>query len=1043
MDVFVYDWSCVKLPMPIYFGIDPDSAPDVVYVTPDSGEGMCGMVYQRGSVSVKRLVRVYKSTVVGHNMYIQRPYVSAVVGYGMYSKPFTATAHSIWDRPSGPMTDIALVVYDYGCSFYVRKRDVTRLNHTITSLLTSIPRVTYNVDYWVETVTCSLLRTKFDTPNDKFYRVHAWCPDKLEYVANELHRVSGYKITLYEREIPHVTSFLNHCNILSSGWVRVKAPVGDMHTRSMSSYLGYSTISTCIELHVSHADITESSVNKPSIPLVLSMDIETYTPRHSSFPMSHNVDDNIRMIGTSTKWHGSTECRCVLFAINTVERDMDKSVHVVFESGTSCVIWYHSSTFTTDDGNAATLVLLDTEVDMIIAYMHYVKCMKPHVIIGWNHTSYDYSYICDRYYAMSRIRVNYSRSLVNKMSFETINWSSSAYKYNNFTLIRADGIVDIDVMQHLMKHETYKQYSLKYISTIELQYAKIDLPYHEIFKLLESKSYDDLITVATYCVRDTMAPMQILEKKRVWLTVVEMSRVVRSLPADLLVRGSGAKILSQVHYECKNVPWSSSRPYYVMNPELNKASTYTTYEGAYVIEPRPGLYDHVVSLDFASLYPSIIIHDNICYTTLIHAPGCHTIRCTDTDYAVVYVCLSREHIRAGLQPYVATPSVLACERDYIPAGCKEQLTSNKLLLRFVFNKRKTSVIPELIKRLIHERNKCKTSMKSCTPDERDTWDRRQYSYKIAANSIYGILGSKNNMLMFTIAAACVTARGRQHLADAQRIIEHHGGTVVYGDTDSCFLTIPGVRTYDEYTTRCSVICDDISKLNDGVVNMQFENMFVRLLLLGKKRYACLRRDGTIYRRGIASVRRTKSTYFTNTYNDLINIILDRSQAGLVLTYVKEIVFDVFGSTIEPDNLACLQRWSGQPSHLEQHMKRIGRNVEAGQYMCYVPVHGPWTPATPVASRLRDKDWCVMYDIPIDYLHYVKHELMQEFDNTLALINCDKVVTCITSLIEYCIMNKVVPDGIDNRVSQYLTSVLGRSDSDLLALSITDHTHALT
>lgn len=43
----------------------------------------------------------------------------------------------------------------------------------------------------------------------------------------------------------------------------------------------------------------------------------------------------------------------------------------------------------------------------------------------------------------------------------------------------------------------------------------------------------------------------------------------------------------------------------------------TTYEGATVIEPIKGYYDKpIATLDFASLYPSIMIAHNLCYTTL-------------------------------------------------------------------------------------------------------------------------------------------------------------------------------------------------------------------------------------------------------------------------------------------------------------------------------------------------------------------------------------------------------------------------------------------
>lgn len=42
------------------------------------------------------------------------------------------------------------------------------------------------------------------------------------------------------------------------------------------------------------------------------------------------------------------------------------------------------------------------------------------------------------------------------------------------------------------------------------------------------------------------------------------------------------------------------------------------FEGATVIEPNRGYYTHpIATLDFASLYPSIMMAHNLCYTTLM------------------------------------------------------------------------------------------------------------------------------------------------------------------------------------------------------------------------------------------------------------------------------------------------------------------------------------------------------------------------------------------------------------------------------------------
>lgn len=55
-----------------------------------------------------------------------------------------------------------------------------------------------------------------------------------------------------------------------------------------------------------------------------------------------------------------------------------------------------------------------------------------------------------------------------------------------------------------------------------------------------------------------------------------------------------------------------------MIPVDRKQDVGDKYEGAVVIEPTRGYYtDPVATLDFASLYPSIMMAHNLCYSTLI------------------------------------------------------------------------------------------------------------------------------------------------------------------------------------------------------------------------------------------------------------------------------------------------------------------------------------------------------------------------------------------------------------------------------------------
>ena len=58
------------------------------------------------------------------------------------------------------------------------------------------------------------------------------------------------------------------------------------------------------------------------------------------------------------------------------------------------------------------------------------------------------------------------------------------------------------------------------------------------------------------------------------------------------------------------------------------------FEGATVIEPKRGYYDKpIATLDFSSLYPSIMMAHNLCYTTLLqNGKSVSQHNLNDTDY---------------------------------------------------------------------------------------------------------------------------------------------------------------------------------------------------------------------------------------------------------------------------------------------------------------------------------------------------------------------------------------------------------------------------
>lgn len=136
-------------------------------------------------------------------------------------------------------------------------------------------------------------------------------------------------------------------------------------------------------------------------------------------------------------------------------------------------------------------------------------------------------------------------------------------------------------------------------------------------------------------------------------------------------------------------------------------STDEQFEGATVIEPKRGYYnDPIATLDFSSLYPSIIMAHNLCYTTLL-------------------TITKKKELNIQEDQITTTPS-------------------NSLFIKGAVRK---GILPEILENLLTARKRAKAELKQETdPLKQKVLDGRQYALKVSANSVYGFTGAQMGKL---------------------------------------------------------------------------------------------------------------------------------------------------------------------------------------------------------------------------------------------------------------------------------------------------------
>jgi len=200
-----------------------------------------------------------------------------------------------------------------------------------------------------------------------------------------------------------------------------------------------------------------------------------------------------------------------------------------------------------------------------------------------------------------------------------------------------------------------------------------------------------------------------------FINYIEMARVT-GIPFNyLLSRGQQIKVISQLYRKALETG-------YVV-PALKQEGSDEQYEGATVLEPEQGYYDvPIATLDFASLYPSIMQAHNLCYTTLLDAKIAQALQ-----------------LKEG-EDYVRTPN------NGSPLSL-DDLNRNMLLIcskkrtdLFVKAHRRKGLLPTILEDLLGARKRARAELKNeKDPFKRAVLDGRQLALKVRL--CYPIIGS--------------------------------------------------------------------------------------------------------------------------------------------------------------------------------------------------------------------------------------------------------------------------------------------------------------
>jgi DNA polymerase elongation subunit (family B) len=529
------------------------------------------------------------------------------------------------------------------------------------------------------------------------------------------------------------------------------------------------------------------------------------------------------------------------------------------------------------------------EGDLLVGFTQLIHQINPQIIGGYNILGWDFSYMIQRAKLLGVFteftKMGYLMGVQSKE--KKISWSSSAFNAQNFIFLDIVGRLVIDMLPIIKKDFKFNKYDLGSVSTEILGQTKDPLTHKGIFKCYRIFSPESLALCGKYCCQDANVTLLLFDKLKTWIGSCQMASIFKVPIIDLYTQGQQVKLYAQVYQNVLNKNFVVEKDGYICEED-------ESYTGAIVLEPTPGLYEDVITFDFASLYPSVIIAGNICYSTLVNDLTIPDSDCNVFEWSDHVNC---EH---DTQKRTSKEHVLCCQRKY----------------RFLKSPR--GVLPSLLIDLISARKSTKKeleSVESKIKEEKDierkkalsmyatVLDMRQLAIKVISNSFYGGMGVRRGKLPFMPGAMVTTAGGREAILKAQKLLNQKcPHRDIYGDTDSLMVTMDEIKSFkntegktdykklEEYANQISA---EISKEFPPPMKLEFENISKKFFILTKKRYMAELTNGKYKKRGVMVSRRDNASACRFIYEFMLKGIFAEKTQQIMEIEVLDLLNDLY------------------------------------------------------------------------------------------------------------------------------------------------------
>ncbi len=542
------------------------------------------------------------------------------------------------------------------------------------------------------------------------------------------------------------------------------------------------------------------------------------------------------------------------------------------------------------------------DASLIKRFVDIVLEKDPDIIVGYNSNRFDWPYLLER-------------SKINGIKLDVTRRIGTVPQQSVYGHISVPGRLNVDLYDfaeelHEIKMKTLEEVA-DYLGVMPKD-KRVNLEWWQI-----SEYWDDISKrpiLKKYTEHDVISTMGLAKK---FLPFGAQLSQVSGLPLDQVMAASVGFRLE----------WRLIREAFKLNELVpNRVERREErYTGAVVLQPLKGVHENIAVLDFASMYPNIMVKYNVGPDTIVR-PG----------------------------------------EDYDPQNVYEAPE-----VRHKFRKEPDGFFRRVLSRFLEWRRNIKSEMKKYSPDspEYRLLNERQKAIKVLANASYGYMGWSAARWYCRECAEAVTAWGRNLIKSSIALAKSMGLKVIYGDTDSLFVK------YEK-----DVVEKLIEKIEKELgFEVKIDKVYKRVFFTeAKKRYVGLTVDDKIDVVGFEAVRGDWSELAKETQLKVMEIVLRTGNVEEAINYVRKVINDLKERRVPLEKLIIWKTLTKRAEEYETDaphvaaariMMKLGYRTYPGMKVGFVVTKG----SGKVSDRAKPYFIVKQNEIDVDY--YINKQIV--------------------------------------------------------------------